>query len=193
MKGVICIGAHYGEEVEGWLSLGITDFILFEPVYKSFQRLEKIMSSKTGNFKLINSALGNTKGHKEMFTESVHQGKSSSILEPHLHLEQYPDIEFDSRELVRMERLDDIDYDRAKYDIMHIDTQGYELEVLKGAEKSLKHIHLITCEVYRKELYRGCPMIEEVSAWLGERGFVLEDVFWKGLSWGDAKYINVKP
>lgn len=185
-KGVICIGANLGQEVEGWISLGIRDFILFEPVSATFKKLERIISNKQGNYKLFNFALGNITGEVEMYVETCHQGKSSSILEPLLHLVQYPDIEFEGRETVKIDKLDNIEYDRIAYDKLHIDTQGFELEVLKGAENSLKFIEEMTIEVYRKELYRGCPMIEETTKFLIDHGFYIQDIFWRGLSWGDA-------
>lgn len=188
MKGVISVGANLGQEVEGWMSLGIKDFILFEPVKTTFERLERIMSNKGANIILFNMALGNTNGTIWMNVETCHQGKSSSILEPFLHLTQYPDIEFTAKEQVKINKLDNIFYNRRKYNQLHVDTQGYELEVLRGAEDSLRFIDRITIEVYRKELYKGCPMYEEVSQHLFDRDFHLVEVFWKGMSWGDATF-----
>jgi FkbM family methyltransferase len=137
-----------------------------------------------------NLALGNFKGKIKMFIETCHQGKSCSILEPLLHLDQYPDIEFNGIEWVNIDRLDNIDYNRRLYDHLHIDVQGYELEVLLGAVESLKYIETITCEVYRAELYRGCPMLEDITEYLFQ-DFELVDIFWRGLSWGDAKYERI--
>jgi FkbM family methyltransferase len=146
------------------------------------------MKNKSGNYVLHNIALGNQIGSVEMYVEDCHQGKSSSILEPYLHLDQYPDIEFDKRETVIIDKLDNVHYNRRLYDHLHIDTQGYELEVLRGAEKSLQFIDTIECEVYKKELYKGCPMIYDVTQFLSDQEFELKEVFWKGLSWGDAKF-----
>jgi FkbM family methyltransferase len=188
MRGVICIGANLGQEIEGWLSMGVKYFILFEPVKATFLKLERIMKNKSGNYVLHNIALGNQIGSVEMYVEDCHQGKSSSILEPYLHLDQYPDIEFDKRETVIIDKLDNVHYNRRLYDHLHIDTQGYELEVLRGAEKSLQYIDTIECEVYKKELYKGCPMIYDVTQFLSDQEFELKEVFWKGLSWGDAKF-----
>ena len=187
MKGVICIGANLGQELEGWLSLGINDFMLFEPVKSTFLKLLRITENKPGDIKLYNLALGNMTGKVEMNVETCHQGKSSSILEPFLHLEQYPDIIFERKEIVSIDKLDNIEYDRVLYDKLHIDTHGYELEILRGAENSLNFINEITIEVYREELYKGCPMYEEVTDFLYEKGFDVEDIFWRGLSWGDCK------
>jgi FkbM family methyltransferase len=186
-KGVIQIGAHHAEEYEGWLSEGREEFIFFEPVTASYEKLCRILprSEKISIYKL---ALGNMTGVTFMYIETEHQGKSCSILEPYLHLTQYPDIKFTGKEIVAIDKLDNIKYNRSLYDHLHIDTQGYEMEVLKGAVRSLKSIETIQCEVYRKELYKGCVMIEEITNWLYEQGFELVEVKWKGMSWGDANF-----
>jgi FkbM family methyltransferase len=192
MKGVISIGAHYGEELEGWMSLGVKDFVMFEPVGQNYVKLHRIISNKKNiHVKLFNIALGNETGRVPIHTESIHQGKSSSILKPKLHLEQYPDIIFDGVEMVEIDKLDNIEYDRERYDYMHVDTQGYELEVLKGGKESLKYINEIVCEVYRAELYEGCPMMQMVSDYLLQQGFSLMSIFWRGMSWGDATYKRI--
>jgi FkbM family methyltransferase len=185
MKGVIQIGAHNAEEYEGWFSQEVVNFIFFEPISHNYNKMVRILP-KTNGIKTYHMALGNTTGQVMMYTEVEHQGKSCSILKPYLHLEQYPDIEFTGQELVEIDKLDNIEYDRGLYDHIHVDTQGYELEVFKGAVKSLEYIDTITTEVYRKELYKGCPMIEEVVKFLNGYGFNLKEVFWRGNSWGDA-------
>jgi FkbM family methyltransferase len=187
MKGVISIGSHYGEEYEGWLSLGCENFMFFEPITKNFNKLKKIIP-KSDKIKLFKQALGNMHGSIQMFVESAHQGKSCSILEPFLHLEQYPDIRFTDKETVSIDKLDNIGYDRDMFDHLHIDTQGYELEVLKGAEHSLSFIDTIHIEVYRKELYKGCAIFEEISKFLEDHSFEFVEVYWRGNTWGDAKY-----
>lgn len=187
MRGVISIGAHYGEEYEGWLSLGVKNFMFFEPVNANFTKLAKILPLGP-NIVLHKMALGNMTGRIFMHIEEEHNGKSCSILKPFLHLEQYPDIKFTHRELVHIDKLDNIDYDRSLYDHLHIDTQGYELEVLKGAEHSLRHIETIEVEVYREELYERCAMAEQVTMHLEARGFEFVSVYWRGNTWGDAKF-----
>uniref|UniRef100_A0A6M3IKR1 Putative methyltransferase n=1 Tax=viral metagenome TaxID=1070528 RepID=A0A6M3IKR1_9ZZZZ len=187
MRGVIQIGAHWAEEYEGWLSMGVKHFLFFEPILSNFNKLCRILP-KTDNIKTYRLALGNMTGVVTMYVETEHQGKSCSILEPYLHLEQYPDIEFTDRVDVQINKLDNIEYDRTLYDHLHVDAQGYELEVFKGAEESLESIETITTEVYRKELYKGCPMFEDITLFLRDRGFNLVDVFWRGNSWGDASF-----
>ena len=71
-----------------------------------------------------------------------------------------------------------------------MDVQGYELEVFKGAEKSLKHIDYIIAEVNRDEVYAQCPLIGDIDNYLQGFGFTRELVTWQSESWGDAFYMK---
>jgi FkbM family methyltransferase len=61
-------------------------------------------------------------------------------------------------------------------DLLKLDVQGYELEVLKGAEKSLPSIGAILLEINLIDIYHGVPLLAEVVAWLNERDFVAFDI-----------------
>jgi hypothetical protein len=63
-----------------------------------------------------------------------------------------------------------------KPDFLKIDVQGYELEVLKGAQESLRNIEVILTEVNYLEVYQGAPLAAELIGWLSKREFVLYDV-----------------
>lgn len=190
MKGAISIGSHYAEEYELWLSEGAKNFIFFEPIKSTYEKMVKILP-KSDNITTYNMAVGNKTGFVDMHVETVHQGKSCSILEPLKHLTQYPDIEFTHTEEVRIVRLDDVDFDNNLYDHLHIDTQGYEMEVLKGAEESLDYINTIQVEVYKEELYKGCAKMWDVLKFLEDKGFKVTQVVMRGLTWGDA-YLKKK-
>lgn len=61
-------------------------------------------------------------------------------------------------------------------DFLKIDTQGFELEVLKGAEASLAGVTGIELETQFRPLYKGQPLFPEIHAYLYERGFILRDL-----------------
>jgi hypothetical protein len=67
--------------------------------------------------------------------------------------------------------------------------QGYELEVLKGARKTLPQIQRLVCEVNLDEVYEGCALVDEVDAFLDEHGFrrTALDLHARG-GCGDATY-----
>ena len=193
-EGIIHVGAHYGHEVNQYVNAGIKNILLFEPLSKNFRQLKFNVSqiNHSSDFQIIleNIALGKTKKEVEMFVEEVNQGMSSSVLEPALHSTQYPHITFEKKELVRMNTLDSYLGSSKRYDFINIDVQGYELEVFKGAAKTLEKINYIITEVNRAELYKSCVQIEELDSFLGEYGFVRDITSWDGDTWGDAFYVK---
>lgn len=187
IKGLIQIGAHYGQEYKSYQRLNIANLVFFEPLSQNFEILK---SRVKGNAKLFNKALGNENKTIKMCVESANKGMSSSILKQKKHLEQYPEIIFDREELVEMVRLDDILEDKENYNFLVIDVQGYELEVLKGSRDTLKNIDYILTEVNRDELYENCVIIEELDEFLGEFNFTIIKTTWEGGSWGNAYYLK---
>lgn len=61
-------------------------------------------------------------------------------------------------------------------DFIKIDTQGTELEVLKGSEKSLKNCIGIEVEVEFQQLYEGASVFREIDAHVNQIGFELLDL-----------------
>lgn len=188
MNGVLHIGAHYGEEHSLYKTNNINKIVYFEPLKSSFE----VLKSNVGDDStLFNIALGQEEKEIEMFVETANNGQSSSILEPGLHLNQYPHITFDSKEIVMMKRLDDvIDNSNGEYNFINIDVQGYELEVFKGSTKTLENVDYIISEINNDEVYRNCAKVNELCDFLGQYGFTLVEQSWDGGTWGDGLFIK---
>ena len=189
IKGVLHIGANSDNENEYGLykDIGIPNTLFFEPLPHVFEQLKNNIKDESV---LINSALGNTIGKIEMNVESANKGMSSSILEPSLHLRQYPHIKFKNKILVNITKLDTFIKEKNNYNMINIDVQGYELEVFRGGSEFLNHIDYIISEVNREELYSGCSMVKDVDNYLGEYNFKRVKTNWGGITWGDALYIK---
>jgi FkbM family methyltransferase len=189
IRGVIHIGAHFGEENGVYNQLKIKNRTYFEPNSRNFGVLKQNLGDK---YNLINKALGNENKKMTMFVESANSGQSNSLLKPSLHLRQYPHIQFTETEDVDMVRMDDMGLDFSNYNFINIDVQGYELEVFKGAEKTLNGIDYIMSEINRDEVYENCARIEELINFLSPYGFKLVETDWAGNSWGDGLFIKEK-
>ena len=63
-------------------------------------------------------------------------------------------------------------------DFLKIDVQGYELEVLKGAQAALAPggIEIVLAEVNLLDLHEGVPLLDEVAGWLAARDYVAYDI-----------------
>lgn len=193
IRGVIHIGAHYGQEYEDYVKLGVSEMMFFEPIKENYQKLHKHLIDSP-EIKTYNVALGNETGSKMMFVERV-KGQSCSVLEPKTHLKLHPHIKFTEMEEVVMMKLDSIIFDRRKYNMINIDVQGYELEVFKGSVETLKSIDTIYTEVNFEEVYKNCCVVEELDSFLKSFGFVRVLTKDSGASkthntWGDALYLK---
>jgi len=186
VKGVLHIGAHYGEENSIYQELGYPNKVYFEPLAKNY----KVLSERVTDSTLYQVALGAEPSVKSMYVESANQGQSSSILKPKIHLQQYPHITFPEREKVTVETLDNVIEDKASYNFINMDVQGYELEVLKGATEILQHIDYLMCEVNRAEVYEGCCMVDDLDVFLKPYGLGRVETTWDGVTWGDAFYVK---
>lgn len=195
VKGIIHVGAHFGEEHEQYQQNGVEDIIFIEPCKPAFEKLiERVGDVYT--IVCINKACGGYTGRASMYVETANNGQSNSLLQPFLHVTQYPNIVFDRSEDVQIDLLDNIYADCMNFaiesSVIHnmlvMDTQGFEMGVLTGANKTLEQIDYVYTEVNRAELYKDCTRIEALDTMLFE--FERVNTNWAGGTWGDALYIR---
>lgn len=82
-------------------------------------------------------------------------------------------------------------------DILKSDTQGYDLEVLRGARGMLEsgRVHLVYMEVNFAEIYESLPRLDEIFGFLADRGYALV-AFYRfqfqhdRASWTDALFVH---
>ena len=73
--------------------------------------------------------------------------------------------------IVRLQRLDDLFEDEATFQLIKIDTQGSELDILKGGENLVSKAFAIILEVAYTEYNIGAPTYEDVVEYMNEIGF----------------------
>jgi len=184
VSGVIHVGAHFGEEYLAYISAGIYNIHFFEASHKTFAKLK----FQVGCSSCYNFALGAVESKSTMYVETRNQGQSNSLLKPLLHSKQYPQITFDETEVVTVRPLDSFKITGCNF--LNIDVQGFELEVLKGSERSLSGINYIYSEVNRAETYENCAQIGDMDGFLSGHGFKRVETIWAGGIWGDALWIK---
>jgi FkbM family methyltransferase len=191
IKGIIHIGAHYGDEYYLYEKNNVKNLIFFEASPINFEVLKERINDKAN---LVNYALGNENKKVILNIETNNKGMSNSILKPGIHLTQYPHIKFESTIEVDMVRLDDYitqnNINIENYNFINIDVQGYELEVFKGGEKVLESIDYIITEVNRDYVYVDNVLVTDLDEYLNKFGFERVETSWDGYTWGDAFYIK---
>jgi FkbM family methyltransferase len=63
-----------------------------------------------------------------------------------------------------------------KPDFIKIDTQGFELEILKGGEITLQAAKFVLLEVSFIDIYKDCPLVADTLQFMNDRGFVVYDI-----------------
>jgi FkbM family methyltransferase len=189
IKGVIHVGAHFGEEDKEYLQHGIYLRHYFEPCAKAFKVLKHNIHSSGRHEQayLYECALGSEMSTEVLMNvESHNKGQSNSILKPKTHLRHYPLIQFNDTEVVSMITLDSVGINNCN--LLNMDVQGYELEVLKGGVHTLQHIDYVYTEVNTYEVYEGCAKLHELDEFL--KDFDRIEMQLTGQGWGDALYVR---
>jgi FkbM family methyltransferase len=76
-------------------------------------------------------------------------------------------------------------------DLIKIDAQGAELDILNGALHCLSHANDVILEAQTVDYNAGAPKIDEIEAFMRERGFELVSNFCKGVADGDYHFRRV--
>jgi FkbM family methyltransferase len=144
----------------------------FEPLRAPFARLEK-RAEADPDWSCLRLALGAQPGEAEINVAA--NSDSSSLLEMgERHVRSDPQSVYIGTETVELSTVDEI-WDRVVRDdeavFLKLDVQGFELEALRGAERSLPHLAGVQAELSLVPLYEGAPAWTEVIAYLQERRF----------------------
>jgi FkbM family methyltransferase len=174
---ILDVGANIGQFAHSILQLGFDgEIICFEPTSSAHKNLEL-------NFKKIQHvrvyprcALGDSV--KKTTIHISENSVSSSILNMNdEHLYHAPNSRYVNTENVDLITLDSFFKLNPKYKsnklYLKIDTQGFEMNVLRGAEKSLKNISVIQLEASIAMLYDGQPSFVDIIKFLGHNEFSL--------------------
>ncbi len=173
---ILDVGANEGQFVKELRFYGYQgNIISFEPILDAHKRLlqNSLKDDKWEIYKPI--ALGNI--NRESVINISKNSVSSSIFEMKKeHLENAPNSMYISKQSINEIRLEEIFFDldlKEKNLFLKIDTQGYEYEVLKGAEEVLKYFKGIMVEVSLTNLYEGQKSWQEVLEFIQSKGFNL--------------------
>ncbi len=177
---VLDVGANPGQFRDFAVSAGwLGPVISFEPVSTYY---EAIASRASGTWKCFRYALGNENCEKQI----------SVFDSPGLASIRAADIEsmnaFLPRGSVRQVRSETVTVRRvadvfaevagsARRVLLKIDTQGYDLEVFRGAAEVLDKICVLWAEVSFLPIYENAPAFAETISEFGTRGFQVSGMF----------------
>lgn len=173
---IIDVGANDGGYGQLLRRGGYAGSILsFEPLDQEHARLEAIAKGDEKWFIAPRMALGGE--DREVEIHVAGNSASSSILPMNKrHADAAPESRYVGVQRVPMRRLDQVSHpaiDRSRRLLLKVDTQGYEMSVLAGAEKLLPRVTGVQLELSLAQLYDGQVLYLEMIQWLQARGFNL--------------------
>lgn len=167
-KHIFDVGAYRGDFatlcVQVWPGTTVTAFEVLE------DKVSKLRSLASGGLPIeVVPFLVGAEDHESVPFHVMET--ASSVLDE--HTSQKAPVVF-----YPMRRLDKLVSDNhlESPDFLKLDVQGYELEVLRGAECTLRNASAILIELNFLDIHKGVPLASEVIAWLDERGWAAYDI-----------------
>ena len=187
------IGANVGQTVDVLLGLfPLANIHAFEPGRAAFNSLTAT-HSQLRNVTFNNFALGSDPGKQPFFANSA------SVLSSFLPLGPDGWGEITERPEVSISTVDTYcsEHGIQLLDLLKVDTQGFELEILKGSKRMLneRRIRLIYLEIMFSKAYENLPRMDKIYGFLADHGFDLY-AFYKfhflhdRASWTDALFVR---
>ena len=167
LHGVVCdIGAFIGDHTIFYSNaVGEKGKVYaFEPSKEAFECLDYNLNYKPNTF-VYNMALGNTKGY--VSTNEVEDNAGMNFIT-------------ESEKGVILDTLDNFveNNNITQIDFIKIDVEGYELEVLKGAEKSInKFKPTLLIELNDLTLYRAGISRKDIFDFLDKNGYIYRNIY----------------
>lgn len=175
VKTIAYVGANEGttalalQEVFSGL-----DFFLFEPVPQTFAILVE-KTKHLNNMHCLNIAAGAKEEKSSMLVDEFSPASSLLPYEP-IAIEEYPFLGKQYNINIQVKPIDLVMKEEkiTGVDLLLMDVQGYENEVLLGAQETLRSCKIVISELSLKSLYRGSSTFDSVYCTLVNQGFQLQ-------------------
>lgn len=175
---VLDVGAAVGGYGTQLRQFGYTgDIVSFEPLDSAYAELSAVVAGDA-RWRARQSALGSEAG--ESVINIASNSDSSSLLPMgSAHTDAEPSVGIVGQQTVRVERLDDVidEYATPSSRIfLKVDAQGFERQVLAGAERTLGRCSGLQLELSFISLYEGGILIDEAISLAYDAGFSMVGV-----------------
>lgn len=172
---VLDVGANAGQYAGELRRAGYEGRIVsFEPLSEAFATLSRACAQDP-NWECHQLALGTEDGSAQI-NVSGNSFSSSMLKMEERHLRSAPESKYVGTEDVTTARLDSV-WDEVVRDgerpFLKLDVQGFELEVLNGAQASLPKVIGLQTELSLVPLYEGAPSFHDLIGYVEEHGFRL--------------------
>lgn len=165
-KNILDIGAYEGE----WTKMikkiyPNCNVLMVEPLPDKKVKLNELCKIFNGSVNFLSTLLSS----KDDQLLNFHPNETaSSVLDEH-------NKNSDNNILLRTKTVDSIANGQI-FDLIKLDTQGFEIEILKGADKTIINTEVILMEISLIDIHRNVPLIKDVLDFMDSYDFQLYDI-----------------
>jgi FkbM family methyltransferase len=168
-RQVFDVGAYQGEFAECCLKIWPnTHVACFEALEHKVAELQQ-QASRNPKIQVFPGLLGSETREKV----ALHQAETASSILVEQIPQNFPVTHYPMR---TVDQIVEEHFAGCSPDLLKLDVQGYELEVLKGAEKSLPGMQAILAELSLLDIHQNVPLLADVITWLNDRDWVAYDI-----------------
>jgi FkbM family methyltransferase len=172
------IGAHQGETIREMIEHLKSPVVhAFEPEKSNFKLLSNTFAD-TENVHLVNKGVGAVNEKRVFYINALSHTNSflkvNEMSEDHIRIQKLSESErhalfaedYNQERLVEITTIDDYCQQQTikKIDLLKIDTQGFEVDCLKGASRMLHAVKVLKCEVSFFDYYEKSTSFFELES-----------------------------
>tara|TARA_B100000780_G_scaffold273845_1_gene237959 strand:- start:161 stop:877 length:717 start_codon:yes stop_codon:yes gene_type:complete len=180
---IIDVGAHVGETISLFLkNFTIKKIICYEASRLNFNKLANSKNFKKNNIFLNNIALGSKETELEFFQTSESSSSTFCKIDQNSNYfkRKKSILNIFNREeyILKSELIKTVTlknefnkYDLKRIDILKIDTEGFEFDVIRGADESLKLVNFILFEHHYDQMIVKNYKFSQINEYLTKLNF----------------------
>lgn len=180
---IIDVGAHVGETISLFLkNFTIKKIICYEASRLNFNKLANSKNFKKNNIFLNNIALGSKETELEFFQTSESSSSTFCKIDQNSNYfkRKKSILNIFNREeyILKSELIKTVTlknefnkYDLKRIDILKIDTEGFEFDVIRGADESLKLVNFILFEHHYDQMIIKNYKFSQINEYLTKLNF----------------------
>ena len=167
-NAILDIGAHSGQ-FHSWAKRVWSDAGVFMIEANSLHEsvLDRLAMMNGDNY--LMAALGDEEREVTFYTRSDKPHTEGNSYYKEANFWDIPQLVQESK--VKLQKLDNIFEDGAVFELIKLDTQGSELDILKGGKELVDRATAIVLEIPLIEYNEGAPTMEELMSYMDSIGF----------------------
>jgi len=162
------IGAHTGQ-FYGWAKNTWPSSVIWmvESNQVHEQTLKNLTTDKNDEYLI--TALGDEEREVTFYTRKDKPHTEGNSYYKEANYWDIPQLVLESK--VKLQRLDDLFTEGTKFELIKLDTQGSELDILRGGKNTVSKSSAVILEVSYVEYNLGSPLAEEIIDYMKKIGF----------------------